>query len=363
MLSRTQVITPERLRKRSVQYEPALFARSVFSQEARTIIHAWGNRKGIEWEINDQGYRGPYFETKKPDGVTRILVYGGSAVFDSRNTRGEDWPHRVQGKLSTAKSAKFEVINAGIMGHTALESVGRLFTEGHVFEPDYVLLYNAWNDIKYFDSKKTILRTLKPTLHHFDPRIHYRNGVDRWLCEVSLLYTLVRRIYYKRQFKIDREGVRKAGNTQLPISALNPQAFRQYRLALEVFVDLARNIGAEPILLTQARLVHAANTPAQKERIDYHHVGLTHDALVETFDRLDAIVRAVATQKGATMIDASAALSGKDWAFYDHVHLSPQGSAALAQLIVDRLQPVLKLSHGTAKQPNRTDTAASAENG
>lgn len=133
-------ITPERLRKRSVQYEPALFARSVFSQEARTIIHLWGNRKGLEWEINDKGYRGPHFEIKKPQGVTRIVVYGGSAVFDSRNTRGEDWPHRVQGKLSTTASAKFEVINAGIMGHTALESAGRLFTEGHVFEPDYVLL-------------------------------------------------------------------------------------------------------------------------------------------------------------------------------------------------------------------------------
>lgn len=173
---------------------------------------------------------------------------------------------------------------------------------------------------------------------------------------------MVRRIYYKRQFKIDREGVRKAGNTQLPICALNPQALRQYRLALEVFVDLARNIGAEPILLTQARLVHATNTAGQKERIDYHHVGLKHEALVETFDRLDAIVCDVAAQKGAALIDVSAALSGKDWAFYDHVHLSPQGSAALAQLVADRLQPVLKFSRGTEKQPNRSDTAANVEN-
>ena len=173
---------------------------------------------------------------------------------------------------------------------------------------------------------------------------------------------MVRRIYYKRQFKIDREGVRKSGNTQLPISALNPQAFRQYRLALEVFVDLARNLGAEPILLTQARLVHPTNTAAQKERTDYHHVGLNHDALVETFDRLDAIMRVVAAQKEAILIDASAFLSGKDWTFYDHVHLSPQSSAALAQLVADRLRPVLNLSRGTEKQPNRTDTAANVKN-
>ena len=114
--------------------------------------------------------------------------------------------------------------------------------------------------------------------------------------------------------------------------------------------------------LPPARLVHAANTPAQKERIDYHHVGLTHEALVETFDRLDAIVRAVAAQKEATLIDVSASLSGKDWAFYDHVHLSPQGSAALAQLVADRLRPILKLSPETGNHPNRTETTERVEN-
>ena len=38
---------------------------------------------------------------------------------------------------------------------------------------------------------------------------------------------------------------------------------------MEMFVDLAFSIGAKPILVTQARLVHDSNTPAQKERLDY----------------------------------------------------------------------------------------------
>jgi hypothetical protein len=79
---------------------------------------------------------------------------------------------------------------------------------------------------------------------------------------------------------------------------------------MEVFVDLARNIGATPILITQARLVKPDNTLDQRERIDYHHVGLTHEALLEAFDKLDAIVREVAVKKDAHLIDASAHLSG-----------------------------------------------------
>jgi hypothetical protein len=248
----------------------------------------------------------------------------------------------VQKKLRELGLANVEVINAGIMGHTALESVGKLFAEGFVLEPDYVMIYNAWNDIKYLRSQKTVLRTLQPYAGRFDPRINYTNLLDRWLCEGSQLYTVLRRIYYKTTLKIGKEGLFKVEDKQLGISELNPLGFRQYQLAMEVFVDLARDIGAKPILITQAHLVKPDNTLDQRERIDYHHARLTHEALVETFDRLDAIVREVAVKKNAFLIDASAHLSGKEWAFYDHVHLdlAGKGSEALAQFIADRLQDV-----------------------
>lgn len=344
-------VTPGILQSRSVQYDPAIFARHVFKQEARTIEHTFGSKKGVVWEINEQGYRGHNFETKKPNGVIRIIVYGGSAAFDMMVSEGKDWPHQVERQLRESGFPKVEVINAGIMGHTALESVGRLFTEGFVFEPDYVVIYNAWNDIKYLSSPKTVLRTLQPSLQEFDPRIHYRNSLDSWLCEVSQLYTVLRRSYYKTKLKIDVEGLLQEGEHKKEIAELNAMGFRQYQLAMEMFVDLAFNIGAKPILVTQARLVHALNTSVQKERLDYHHVNLTHEPLVEVFDRFDAIVRNVAAEKGAILIDASAQFSGKDWAFYDHVHfdLEGRGSEAFSQFIADHLKEILLSTTGGQK--------------
>jgi hypothetical protein len=336
-------ITPAVLRSRSVQYVPAIFARHAFKQEARTVEHLFGKKKGVVWEINEKGYRGQNFEEEKLDGVIRIMVYGGSAAFDSTASEGQDWPSKVETTLRKSGFPEVEVVNAGIMGHTALESVGRLFTEGFVFEPDYVLIYNAWNDIKYLSSPHTALRTLQPPLQKFDPRIQYRNSLDEWLCETSQLFNVLRRIIYKKTLKLSMEGIQKFGNLHDQASALNQDGFHQYRLAMEMFVDLAVNIGAKPILVTQARLVHATNTSAQQEHIDYYNVGLTHEALVETFDRLDAIVRNVAADKGAMLIDASAKLSGKDWVFSDHVHfdLEDRGSEAMAQVIVDHLKEVL----------------------
>jgi lysophospholipase L1-like esterase len=337
-------ITPEILRKRSVQYEPVIFARHAFKQEARIVNNPFGKKKELVWEINEKGYRGHNFDVPKPKGMTRIMVFGGSSVFDTKSTQGEDWPHRVEEKLRKSGYANVEVINAGVIGHTALESVGRLFAEGFVFDPDYVLIYNAWNDIKYFSSSKTVLRTLQPSLQGFDPRIHNGTVLDRWLCEWSQLYTVLRRIYYKTKMKIGNEGLREAEDKQNSTASLNSNGFRQYQLAMEMFVDLARNIGAKPFLMTQARLVAVGQvlTPERTKRVDYHHVGLSHDALVETFDRLDGIVRNVSATKGSKLIDASAHLSGKDWAFDDHVHVVPKGSDALAQLVAEHLQAELR---------------------
>lgn len=71
------------------------------------------------------------------------MIYGGSAAFDTKSTKGEDWPHRVEGKIWEAGFSNAEVINAGVIGHTALESVWRLFTEGYAFKPDFVLIFHA----------------------------------------------------------------------------------------------------------------------------------------------------------------------------------------------------------------------------
>lgn len=334
-------LSPDVLRQQSLQYEPALFARHIFQAKAHSVSHAFGNKKGLQWEINEKGYRGPNFETLKPENTIRIIVYGGSAAFDTRADKNSDWPHLVEKLLHKAGFPHVEVINAGIPGHTAVESVGRFFTEGFMFSPDFVLLYNAWNDMKYFDAGQSFLRTVKPTLHQFDYRIHNANLLDQWLCNSSHLYNVLRRVYFKKKMKLGREGVITSQDTRSPITSLNPLQFRQYQLAVEMFVDLARNIGAKPILITQARLVHPENTEEQMKRIDYHHIGLSHHAILETFSRQDAIMKNVALNKNIPVFDAAQEFSGMDWAFHDHVHFLPAGSEAMAEFISSKLKEIL----------------------
>ncbi len=328
-------LTPETVREKSIQYEPSLFARYVFPLKDQSFDH----HNNVKIYINDKGHRGKEFTEKKSKGVTRIIIFGGSAVFDPKVPGEKDWPHRVENIFKNKGVNNVEVINAGIPGHASWDSFGRLFAEDHIYCPDYVILCNAWNDIKGFSSKVNLLRSRKQSVNRVDPRKNYNGPIDQILCKSSQLYVRLRSRYYNRKFNIGFEGAISKGEYSNEITEL---ALKQYRLNVEMFVDLARNIGAVPILMTQARLVTQKNTDKEKKRICYDHQKRNHQSLCEAFRKIDEIIMSVAKSKEVFMIDASKSLTGKVAFFEDHVHLSDDGSYNLASFTAKYLSNLIK---------------------
>ena len=104
----------------------------------------------------------------------------------------------------------------------------------------------------------------------------------------------------------------------------------------------ARNIGAVPILMLEARLVERDNTAQEKARISYDYVLLTHDALCTAFEKQDEIIYDVGRQKNLHVIDATQQLSGRGEFFETSVHVKPTGSERLARLVADDLAKILR---------------------
>ena len=329
-------VTPEILRSRRPLYGAAVFARHVFPRRE----HVVRDKDGKElYSINALGYRGAPFSPHKPQGTVRIMIYGGSSVFDHDNPGARDWPHRVETRLRQSGFPAVEVINAGIPGHASSDSVGRLFAEGHLFNPDYVLYYGEWNDIKDFRETDPLLRYRIPTRsEENDPLFFYQNPIDRWLCDVSQLYVRLRERYYTWNFRIGSEGVLPEGSYA---STLSETALRQYRLNVQTFVDVARNVGAVPVLVTEARLVSRKNEDADKKRINYEFVLLTHEGLNHAFEEEDRILREISNEKQVHLTDSSAALSGRSEFFLDAVHLTDRGSDALSDIVATSIATLL----------------------
>ncbi len=342
-----KVWTPEQLKQDSWQLDPAVFAQHVFPLREQLFIDKQWAKPGegyLKRYVNKLGYRGAEFSPVKPQGVTRILIYGGSFVFDIYASLNQDWPNQIQMLLHERGYTNVEVINAGIPGHRSSDSVGRLFTEGHRFDPDFVVLCNTFNDIKFFDLKKPFLREVVPYQPENNPMTNYHGEIDRLLSESSRLYTFIRQEYYQRKYKVGLEGARRRGHNHNYYEArqMFPAAVGQFELNVELFVDAAKNIGAVPVVMSQPRLVTADNAELEEHKLRNFRPMFRHqDYVVDCFKAADQIIQRVAREKSAVFIHAAAQFTGDGDMFVDHIHLSESGSRRLAAYVADQLIPLL----------------------
>jgi len=339
--SRYGYVTPQVLKGKSLQYVPSLFSRYVLDRKAADV-DGWNHH---QYHINSRGYRGPEFAEQKAPGTIRIMFYGGSTVFDVAGDK--DWPRRVE-EILQKDGFKVEVLNAAVPGSATFDCFGRLFSEGHLFAPDYVVLYDNWNDFEYFHSNQPLLRLFQPYLPKRDPRLNYRNGLDKFVCEHSQLYVRARTRYYNWKYRVGLEGSQPQGKLG---SEITDAALRQFRLNVEMFVDLAHEINAVPILMPEARLVSAQNTEDEKKTILYQYALLTHEALVRAFAQSDQILREVANEKNAFLIDSQKQMNGRHEFFLDHAHLNGKGSEQLAHTAAAELEEILAQKSKSPQTP------------
>ena len=323
--------TPAIERARTFPYTGSVFCRYVFEEKERIV------REGhVEYPINALGYRGRPFAEVKPANTLRVLVYGGSTVLDLAASGDMDWPHQIEQVLRERGIDHVEAINAGISGYTTSDCLGRLYSEGHRLSPDYVVLYDTWNDLKYFRFKEPILRIFKP--YRPDPRLDYHGWGDRLMCHVSQLYVRLRNRFLSRKYRMGAEGVVPEGPMPAPIQTA---ALKQYRLNLELFVDCARNIGAVPLLMTEARLITRDLPDSARKKIPYEYTLFDHDTLLNAYEEADRIIKEVGREKNVEVIDVAAFMSGNERLLYDHVHTTAAGSRKLAELVAGHIEKTL----------------------
>ncbi len=338
-------VNPDTLRARSLEYEATLFSRNAFPQMLQRK-HATPSGDVV---INTRGYRGRLFAVPKPPGIVRVVMLGGSSLFDMYAKEGADWPHLIESYLRSRGYGNVEVINAGTPSHATFDLLGRFYSEIWMFEPDYLLVYESWNDIKYFprlDPQNSLLRVERPAAinGHGDgyllanPFMYYSGWSDRILSHSQLYVRLRDRYLQWRVGKPRTEGIVTSSDLHNVYSDYGPQ---QFALNLHLLVTAARYSGAKPVLLTQARLLTPSNTPAEREKIAYEFVNLSHEALLRAFADCDRAVFTVARADNVPVLDLSRMFTGQPALFEDHIHTTAAGSNALARATADFLQPML----------------------
>ena len=327
------------LPEEKLNYKVDIYARHRFEHDSRLARLA----DGREFPMNALGLRGPETTIDKAPNTLRVMIYGGSHVFDQNVSGHSDWPRLVEKHLHDSGFTNVEVLNLGTPGHATTDAVGRLLTEGHRFEPDIVLLDNGWNDLKYFASDELLNRQQRPFTESY--RTQYYNGLDRLLCRWSRVYLAGRWAAQAAMNRLVLYGV-VAGPEGLyeerePVKALLESGPQQYELNVRTFVSIAKSIGATPVLVKQPALIDVGNTPEEKAMIHYHYVNMDHETLCEANTRVRAILDQVGQETGTPVIDAASFVEPSAENFTDAVHTTEMGSKRIAEVVANGLLGVL----------------------
>lgn len=105
--------------------------------------------------LNERGYRGPAAVNPKPDGEIRVMVLGGSTVFEGEPPIAA----LMEEEFRAAGFADVRVYNCGVVSSVSGQELARIVFELADDQPDLIVMYNGGNDV------------LEPM--HYDPRPGY----------------------------------------------------------------------------------------------------------------------------------------------------------------------------------------------
>ncbi len=190
-----------------------------------------GGRGSVVQSINTEGFRGP--ERNRNSERRTIVCMGDSVTYGVKVEWEDSYPAQLQFILDqNGDGLKWEVINAGVPGHTSYQGMMYL-PDIMKLKPEIITLAYGLNDYlesSITDEKRGKLNTSSLTkASHYLHRLHFYNLLERLIL-----------------------------NIRLKIHGMNPGHVRrrvspeEYYSNIRTMVEMIRREGIEPILVTQA---------------------------------------------------------------------------------------------------------------
>ena len=268
--------------------------------------------------INSLGFRGPEIAVPKPPATVRIAYLGASTTWCAEVSGNEYvWPHIATASLAQAfPNRRFDYVNGGVPGYTVASSLKNLELRVAPLQPDVVVIYEGINDLtgelRDVAVRQGVISEAK------EPEM-------LWVGRYSLLWKLVEKNL--RVLASERDARRNQGRLKLDASSLG----EQFRKELTHFVRVAQKDAKLVAVTTLATRVRPDQTPEQQmsalSSAIFFMPFITAKDLIDAYARYNQIIREVATDTGALLID------GEDTILGDGTHFTDAGSRAMAERV------------------------------
>jgi lysophospholipase L1-like esterase len=293
---------------------------------------------------NALGFRGAPPPADFKDYLTLVTV-GGSTTECFYLSDGRAWP-AVLGKELSHNFNRVWLNNAGLDGATTYRHIVLMQDYIDKLRPKVVLFLIGINDVG--------AGNLDETEGH--PHGHYLRDLWRSYLYRSEVYCLEQNLYHyliaqRRGLKHEEINLRKVGTLDQPPAGLEQQTLQDYRAhslpffaqRVQELVRICRSHGIEPVLITQPTLYGPGIDPVTGVNLATIRVrGNFNGRMMYDFIELyNDVTRQVAKKDGVLLIDLARELPRNSAYYYDYLHYTEPGAAAVAALIDQRLAPWL----------------------
>jgi len=274
--------------------------------------------------INSLGFRGPEIENPKPPGTVRVAFLGASTTWCAE-VSGNDyvWPHLVTSSLGrTFPSVRFDYINGGVPGYTMDSLLKIMQHRVAALQPDVIVIYEASNNLSGELRELAAKRGIIP-----DAKMKELS----WPSHHSLLWHLIEKNL--RILAAQRAADNKRGSLEVDPGDLG----EGYRHGLTRLVLAAQQHAKLIALATFSIQLRREQSPEQQMHASasafFYTPFATTRLLTEGFGRYNQIIREVAKETGALLIEGENEIPGDSVHFADTVHFTDAGSEAMAHRI------------------------------
>ena len=308
---------------------------------AKTTIHT----------KNALGFRGDPPPRDFRDYLT-IITIGGSTTECFYLSDGRTWPDLLGQSLSREFNRVW-VNNAGLDGATTYRHL--ILMEDYVAElrPKVVLFLIGINDVGAGDIAAAEQRRGHDLRHRWHALLNHS--------EVYALGQNLSRYFVAQSRGLHHTQVdlRAAGTLdQLPSGAesrilqdYETDSLPFFAARLEKLVKVCRGHGIEPVLITQPTLYGPGVDPVTGVNLETIKVG-DHNGrfMFQAIDLYNGVTRQVAQTNGVLLIDLARELPRNSVLYYDYLHYTEPGAAAVAGILDRHLAPWLAARYPSFKK-------------
>ncbi len=272
---------------------------------------------------------------KHPEDATQIVCLGGSSTFGTGVTDADSWPYILQEKLGKG----YCVTNLGVPGYSTLEAVIQLSTIVPEIEPDIIIMYEGWNDLKNYH-----LANIESTYseHGMLQRTILKVNRKKSLADYSFIYFIAKKI---------KSGFHDRIKPKETYPFNDPRVDSLYAKNLRTMRTLGKHLNAKQIFVPQV-----LNLKWFSERRDIENLwssNIPNEDMPELLKRFNQLMStSVPTEKDIITIDSILFIRNwEDRHFVDEGHFSKAGGEVFTELLITAIKKLGKPKKDSLPQP------------